>query len=348
MSENKNKAEGGGDEPSVSPSSPTKEGHTKKVEWSEENEQIMVEWCDVAQVYKWLNARANSKYSYMHAWFTIPAIILSTISGTASFAQTSLPIDYQVYAPMAIGSLNIFIGILTTVQQYLKISELNESHRVASISWDKFSRNIRIELAKKPKERTEAGTFLKICRQEFDRLMETSPMIPPKIVEEFISTFQGKKGSIERQRFDRLKKPDICNIIVSADETRHRSNSNELFDFDNGRSMEFEKEVLGKEEKIKNLQLALKKREWEDQKRALETNRNETEQALYLRNLQEQNEMRKKKQFKLIDDFIKAFAEAWGRNPMPDEIVVHTRELEEEIDEDVLSTYLENYMTSEV
>ena len=116
----------------------------KKIEWSKENEMIMVEWCDVAQCYKWLNSKAHLKYSYMNAWFTIPAITLSTITGTASFAQTSIPAAYQQYAPMAIGSINIMIGILTTVQQYLKISELNESHRVSAISWDKFARNILI------------------------------------------------------------------------------------------------------------------------------------------------------------------------------------------------------------
>ena len=59
------------------------------------------------------------------------------------------------------------IGILTTIQQYLKISELNEAHRVAGISWDKFARNIRIELAKKLDERIDAGHMLKICHTNF-------------------------------------------------------------------------------------------------------------------------------------------------------------------------------------
>ena len=121
----------------------------------------------------------------MHAWFTIPAIILSTITGTASFAQSTLPNNIKEYAPAMIGTINIFVGILTTIQQYLKISEKNEAHRVSSISWDKFARNIRIELAKKPEERDKAGHFLKSCRQEFDRLMETSPTIDDITVNEF-------------------------------------------------------------------------------------------------------------------------------------------------------------------
>ena len=139
------------------------------VEWSPDNEKIMIEWCDVAQCYKWLNYRSHGKLSTMHAWFTISAIVFSTISGTASFAQESFPDNIKSYAPAIIGSINIFIGILTTIQQYLKISELNEAHRVSAISWDKFARNIRIELAKKPAERDNAGHFLKLCRQEFDR-----------------------------------------------------------------------------------------------------------------------------------------------------------------------------------
>ena len=133
---------------------------TKPLEWSPENEMIIVEWCDSAQCYKWLHARSHEKYSSKNAWFTIPAIVLSTISGTASFAQKSVPLEYQDYAPMIIGAINISVGILTTIQQYLKIAEYNEAHRVSAISWDKFARNIRIELAKKPEDRMDAEHFL--------------------------------------------------------------------------------------------------------------------------------------------------------------------------------------------
>lgn len=193
----------------------------KKIEWSDENENILVEWSDIAQCYKWLNARAHAKLSYMHAWFTIPAITLSTISGTASFAQASLPENIQAFAPAVIGTLNIFIGILTTVQQYLKISELNEAHRVSSISWDKFARNIRIELSKAPHERMDAGPFIKISRQEFDRLMETSPMISTDIINEFNNKFKPRENVPESKYLKQLRKPDICDVIVSAERYKY-------------------------------------------------------------------------------------------------------------------------------
>ena len=193
----------------------------KKISWSEENETILVEWCDIAQCYKWLYTRSHTRFASMHAWFTIPTIIFSTVSGTASFAQASLPQEYQNYATLAIGSINILIGIFATVQQYLKISELNESHRVSAISWDKFARNIRIELAKTPDERSDAGSFIKMCRQEFDRLMETSPRIPDRMVDEFISKFKGNTDE-EKENYKNLKKPDICDTITTVNETRHK------------------------------------------------------------------------------------------------------------------------------
>lgn len=194
--------------------------HIKNVEWSYDNEEMLAEWCDIAQCYRWLYSRTHSYYSHLHAWFTIPSIICSTVSGTASFAQTSLPIHAQVYAPMVIGTINIIIGILATIQQYLKISELKESHRIASIGWDKFSRNISIELSKTPDERTMAGSFLKFNRQEFDRLMESNQLIPYHIIEKFNRIFKGKTTE-EQHNFDIITKPDVCNSIVSVHERRH-------------------------------------------------------------------------------------------------------------------------------
>jgi hypothetical protein len=194
---------------------------TKNIEWSIENELMLVEWCDIAQCYRWLNQRSHRAYSIYHAWFTIPTITLSTITGTASFAQSTLPIDYQGYAQIAIGTTNILIGVLNTIQQYLKISELKESHRIASIAWDKYARNIRIELSKAPTERMDAAHFLKLSRQEYDRLMESSPSIPLSITKQFKHTFSGKPGSEKQKIFDDLKKPDICDSLMSSNQCRH-------------------------------------------------------------------------------------------------------------------------------
>jgi len=194
----------------------------KPIEWSIENEMILVEWCDIAQCYKWLNYQSYQRCSLLQAWFTIPVIIMSTVTGTASFAQSNFSESERLYVQFGIGTINILVGILSTISQYLKISQLTESHRISSISWDKYARNIRIELAKAPEERMDAAHFMKLSRHEFDRLMETSPMIQPEIVEEFKKHFKGTEGTEQNRLYVELRKPDICDTIISSNVYRHR------------------------------------------------------------------------------------------------------------------------------
>ena len=69
---------------------------------------------------------------------------MSTLTGTANFAQDRAPVYFQGYYSMIIYFVNIVAGIITTIQQFLKISELNEARLVSSISWDKFYHKIRV------------------------------------------------------------------------------------------------------------------------------------------------------------------------------------------------------------
>jgi hypothetical protein len=304
------------------------------VEWSRENEEILVEWCDVAQCYKWLNLRAHTKYSYLHAWFTIPAITLSTITGTASFAQSSLPAPYRTYAPMLIGAVNIFIGILTTIQQYLKISELNEAHRVSMISWDKFSRNIRIELAKRSEERVEAGQFLKICRNEYDRLMESSPIIPDKVVQEFNEKFRGKEGSTKRKHFDKIRKPDICSTIISVSELLENENIIEdqsVLELADAKKNELISEQTQKIDEMARLiesQKQAKDNELAEKKRRVEHESRKTQERLE----------KSKQAMDKINTYIVDFKGVYDRDPIADEIENNV-EVEEKYMKEFLSSY---------
>jgi hypothetical protein len=325
----------------------TPKNATKNIKWSPENELIMVEWCDIAQCYKWLHSKCHRKLANRQAWFTIPAIALSTISGTASFAQASLPPEIQVYAPMAIGTINILIGISTTIQQYLKISELNESHRISAISWDKFARNIRIELAKDPNERMDAGQFLKICRAEFDRLMETSPSIDERTVQEFNEAFQGVETAkqkkeqeiLQQQRFYELRKPDICNIIVSANESRHhwykdhnRVNMMNSMQEDSLMDIEayqnYDEQIKLQLEDVMNKQ----KHKEEEKKKTEEEETKRAELELLTQKIKEQNN--------LLNEYIVTFVESVGRKPDVDEIRIN---MAEHCEPDILESFLKDY-----
>jgi len=211
----------------------SKKSNYQNVDWTTDHEQILVEWADKAMCYRWLHSKAHQSFSKANAWFTIPVIIMSTTTGTANFAQERLPEAYRGYFSMGVGAVNIFAGILTTIAQFLKISELNEAHRVASIAWDKFYRNTKVELAKSPSERTPVMQMVKHAKEEFDRLMETSPTISSNTIAAFKKTFEDPiknkmvkvggvkqeiKGVISKrqQAYMDLVKPEICDTIEST------------------------------------------------------------------------------------------------------------------------------------
>jgi hypothetical protein len=174
--------------------------------WSEEDEKILTKWCDHAQCYTWLCYTSHTRYSNLQAAFSIPTIIFSTIIGAASF--TNISSQYQMYLPILVGSVNITIGILTTILQYFKISEYNENYRICSRAWDKFARNIEVELSKKPKKRKDCVLFMKKACEDFERLMETTPNFPTDIIDLFSTTFH---------HHHTLYRPRILNGVVPAE-----------------------------------------------------------------------------------------------------------------------------------
>lgn len=172
--------------------------------WSKEQEDLMAEWADKAACYQWLHARCEKKYSQFNMAFTIPVIVLSTLTGTANFAIGSLvnnDLDSQRYAQATIGCISLITGIISTVANFLRYAQGTESHRVAAIAWGKFQRQIAVELAIPHGERIDCMDFLKICRAELDRLIEQSPAIPDEVIAEFQKEF----GEVKN-----IKKPEIC------------------------------------------------------------------------------------------------------------------------------------------
>jgi hypothetical protein len=57
--------------------------------------------------------------------------------------------------------------------------------------------------------------MVKMSKEEFDRLMETSPNIPEKIVKQFKNNFNAHNA------FDKIVKPEICDILIPTNEYRN-------------------------------------------------------------------------------------------------------------------------------
>ena len=158
--------------------------------WHPQQEKILKAWGEAAACYRYMHYQAYCSYKNLSMKFTIPLIIVSTITGTANFAQETFPPTVQPFVPSAIGGLNLITAIATTIMQFLKINELMEGHRVASVQYGKISRTIRLELTLPLSERTQNGTnMIENMRAEYDRLIEQSPNVPKKMIDSFEREF---------------------------------------------------------------------------------------------------------------------------------------------------------------
>jgi hypothetical protein len=162
-------------------------------EWSEEIEDLLSEWGEVALCYQYLHSFSQRKYKKKYHHFQIPIIILSTLTGTANFATESyVPEHFKQGFSAGVGSLNLLCGILGTLLSFLRYSEVYEGHRISALAWSKLSRNIEIELSLDDKKRKPCRDFLKVMRSEYDNLMESSPTIDLDVIQMFNKKFDGQ------------------------------------------------------------------------------------------------------------------------------------------------------------
>ena len=168
-------------------------------EWSDEIEDLLSEWGEVALCYQYLHSFSQRKYKRKYHHFQIPIIVLSTLTGVGNFAVDSyIPEDFQHGFTAVVGGFNIFCGILGTLLSFLRYSEIYEGHRISALAWAKLSRTIEIELSLHNKKRKPCRDFLKVMRNEYDNLMESSPSIDLDVIQMFNKKFDGKYPTIRK------------------------------------------------------------------------------------------------------------------------------------------------------
>jgi hypothetical protein len=125
------------------------------------------------------------------------------LTGTASVGSETLFGNNQV-APVIIGLVSLFVGVLNTLSSYFGWAKRTEGHRLCGIQYEKYHNFIRIELSLPREERINPSEFLKIIKEGFERLAETAPQIPDSV----IAMYKIRFGNDHE-----LSKPTIANGI---------------------------------------------------------------------------------------------------------------------------------------
>lgn len=180
-----------------------------KVRWNPQIETVLQEWAEKAQSYRWLHHYSFNQYYVLNMKFIVPIVILNSLAGISNFGLDAIfPEELRKYAILGVGAISILSGLLTTMSQYLQVPQTLEGHRQASISWGKFHRNLKTELALPQSDRAEVNDFLKFSRNELDRLLEQGPLIKSGAIQAYQRRFKMLEG---------YNHPEICNGLHNID-----------------------------------------------------------------------------------------------------------------------------------
>lgn len=161
---------------------------TGNIAWSDDLEIYFKNLGEQANGLAWLHKRAEAHYALRRNYLELPVIILGVLNGATSVGSGSLFSDPK-FASIGVGLVAILGAILSTITSYFKFSARAEAHRMSSIHFAKFYRFIAVQLGLPREERLQGQDALRHIKEENDRLLEISPLLPESVISEFKNRF---------------------------------------------------------------------------------------------------------------------------------------------------------------
>lgn len=166
-----------------------------KKNWTDELEQLLITWAEKASGYAWLHQKSAISFKKKNLCISIPSCIFGYLSGITLLLSNDVfnncnDITYRGTLRGVLGVTAILSGVLSNFQEMFTFKEEAEKHRIASLRFLSFFREISCELSLDPKFRSASMDYITLKRFEFDKILEQSPDIPEEIIQKFNNNFR--------------------------------------------------------------------------------------------------------------------------------------------------------------
>lgn len=149
----------------------------QEVHWTPLIEKYFAATAERAHGYSMLHRRCEAIYSRLDSAISLPCIILSTLNGATSIGSQSL-FGTSSVSSYAIGLTALLTAILQVVGTYFAWQKRSAMHRVSSLQYGRLFRHLCVQMGLPRGERTPPQELLRQTKDAYDRLAETSPLIP--------------------------------------------------------------------------------------------------------------------------------------------------------------------------
>jgi len=153
--------------------------------WSASSIDILENIATKTSGMRWLHSEAAYHYRHMNQRFVYSAILLSSIASVGCFTFANNPEVVQ-YTSYAIGSLNIVLAMLASIQRFMMSAEKSQTHAACCRDYASLVRMIKTEIVLK---RTPSEQVVTDSSAEYEKLASSSPIIPHKVIRAFNEKF---------------------------------------------------------------------------------------------------------------------------------------------------------------
>lgn len=188
----------------------------KSIHWTEMLEEYFASTGEKAHCLSWCHKKSESLYSIRRTWIDLPVIVISGVTGFLSAGSTSMFRD-PATSSIALGVASLFVSILNTAGSYYGWAKRSEGHRISAIHYARLYRFISVELSLPRNERMVPHDFLKYVKDQYDRLQEISPLLPPEVIREFQVKFANDNDISKPEEANGLEKITVYRTDVDID-----------------------------------------------------------------------------------------------------------------------------------
>ena len=184
--------------------------------WTEPLEKIVRKSAEHSLALSWAHEASQRWTASWNTRLMFPSIILSSLVGVGSVGSTTLlPFDS---ASTLVGILSITVGILQTIQNYFAFAKRSESHRIASLQYNKLHAQLSLQLALPRNERKSATDVIGFIQQETEKLSDVAPIIPETVKVLFKEKFHGLEDYSIPPLLNGLDKVEVTSLnTLTAD-----------------------------------------------------------------------------------------------------------------------------------
>lgn len=164
-------------------------------DWTDKVEELLRDWRRRVFAAQQAHYKSADLFRFLNYLLGVPAIIFSSIVGTAIFAG----LEKDSPRTLIVASASIIAAVLTGLQTFLRFPERALQHAKAGAWYSAIRRDIEQTLHLSIKDREKAKDFVDKTRKEINRVSQDSPELRSRRWERYAKRFRVKDYAEKRR-----------------------------------------------------------------------------------------------------------------------------------------------------